>query len=130
MARPDDLIGTWQLASFHDTDPTGTPTPGPLGAEPAGFLTYTASGHLSVAMMRTAPGEPAFMGYAGRWSVDDGVLRHHILVCSRTDWVGEEQVRIAELTDGLLTIRTTPDNGRVVQWRRAEAAQEKHAIRR
>ncbi|MFD5180689.1 lipocalin-like domain-containing protein [Nocardia sp. NPDC058379] len=129
MPSSADLIGTWRLASFHDTDAGGAPIAGPLGPEPAGFLTYTACGHLSVAMMRTGPGEPGYMGYAGRWRIDDGVLRHHILVSSRADWVGAEQVRLAELADGLLTLRTSPDNGRVVQWRRTGSTQENHAIR-
>ncbi|MGW4249885.1 lipocalin-like domain-containing protein, partial [Nocardia sp. NPDC004722] len=73
----------------------------------------------AVGMMRTAPGAgPGYMGYGGRWRLTDGVLRHLILVSSRPDWVGAEQIRVAELADDLLTIRTDPDNGRIVRWRK------------
>ncbi|MRH90098.1 hypothetical protein GFY24_22085 [Nocardia sp. SYP-A9097] len=152
MPRPDDLVGAWRLESFHDTDADGRPMTGPLGAEPDGFLLYTDCGHLAVGMMAAVPGAGSadYMGYSGRWRIDGGILRHLILVCSRPDWVGVEQVRVAELADDLLTIRTSPDNGRVVRWRRTgpasgapysdsrseegpmniSAARERHAIRR
>ncbi|MFE3190075.1 lipocalin-like domain-containing protein [Nocardia sp. NPDC059240] len=123
MPRPDELVGAWRLESFHDTDAGGGPITGPLGEDPSGFLLYTACGHLAVGMMRTAPGAgPDYMGYGGRWHLTDGVLRHQILVCSRPDWVGVEQIRVAELADDLLTIRTDPDNGRIVQWRKTGGA--------
>ncbi|WP_327142180.1 lipocalin-like domain-containing protein [Nocardia sp. NBC_01327] len=137
MPRPEELVGAWRLESFHDTDAAGGPITGPLGADPDGFLLYTACGHLAVGMMRTAPGAgPAdYMGYGGRWRLDNGVLHHLILVCSRPDWVGVDQIRVAELDGDLLTIRTSPDNGRIVQWRRAVSTQgallidkESHAL--
>ncbi|MFF0488288.1 lipocalin-like domain-containing protein [Nocardia sp. NPDC004068] len=118
MPCPDDLVGSWRLDSFRDTGADGRPVPGPLGEDPDGFLLYTADGHLAVAMM----GAAVYLGYAGRWRIDDGVLHHLIVVCSRPDWVGADQIRRADLSADLdlLTIRTFPDNGRVVRWRRLE----------
>jgi hypothetical protein len=121
--NPDSVVGAWRLESFNDVDASGRTTAGPLGPDPTGMLLYTPDGRMSVSMMRTSPGMPAFMGYAGRWRIDAGRLVHRILVSSRADWVGAEQIRHAELDGDLL--RITADNpvdgrlqGRVVGWRR------------
>lgn len=126
QAAVRDLVGVWRLESFRDVDDGGGPVgEGPLGPDPRGMLVYTADGHVSVSMMRTAPGPgPAFMGYAGRWSVDAGVVVHRIEISSRADWVDVEQTRDADLDGDLLTVRAvrTDDGGepqrRVLNWRR------------
>ncbi|SEF26540.1 Lipocalin-like domain-containing protein [Amycolatopsis pretoriensis] len=109
---PDELVGAWELETFGDPA-------GPLGPRPAGFLLYLPDGYLSVSMMRASPGEPRFMGYAGRWRIEGDRLVHRIVVSSRADWVGTEQERVAELDGDRLHITTAgPRRRRVVVWRR------------
>lgn len=103
-----DIVGVWQLRSFHDVDDVGQTVEGPLGPNPMGMLIYTADGHVSVSMMRTSLGPaPTFMGYAGRWHLVGDRVAHRIQVSSRPDWVDVEQTRDAELEGDYLTVRAT-----------------------
>ncbi len=114
---PEELVGAWQLEAFDDPGEAV----GPLGPRPAGFLLYLPDGHLSVSMMRTSPGDPRFLGYAGRWRIEGDRLTHRIVVSSRADWVGAEQRRVAELTGDRLRITAIDQlRRRVVVWRRSE----------
>ena len=53
------LVGTWRVMKFADTDPTGKTTY-PFGEQPAGYFVYDSTGHLSIQIMRT----PATQGFA------------------------------------------------------------------
>ncbi|WP_433658371.1 lipocalin-like domain-containing protein [Nocardia sp. CA-128927] len=48
-----DLVGTWELVAYLDTDEQGVISEGPLGDSPRGLLIYGVDGHMSVSMMRT-----------------------------------------------------------------------------
>lgn len=124
-----DVIGTWSLVSFHETDEAGTARhEGPLGPDPTGQLVYLPDGQVSVHMMRgpDAPaGTPFYMGYSGTWRLLDGTtLVHRIAITPRRDWVGTEQTRQAVVEDSRLVLYgSTHIRGvlhhRVLVWQRA-----------
>ncbi|WP_084534624.1 lipocalin-like domain-containing protein [Nocardia yamanashiensis] len=120
-----DLIGTWELRSYHDLDDSDTKSTGPLGDSPSGLLIYESGGHMSVSMMRTDAARAAapFMGYAGTWRVRGEEVVHAISVCSNPAWAGTEQVRRLTLDgDDLTLIGAAQVDGRtqrrILAWRR------------
>lgn len=126
------LHGVWHLVSYVDLDPTGGDREGPLGPAPEGVLIYTADGHMSVSMMRTGavPEDTTgrqvetFMGYAGRWRLAGGEVRHAVRVSAHPHMVGTELVRRATLDGDLLVLHGTSiidgiPRHRVLTWRRA-----------
>lgn len=123
MVRPEDIVGAWRLEAFDDVDDSGAVASGPLGPRPTGFLLYLPSRYMSVSMMRTSPGTPHFMGYAGRWWVHGDHLVHDIAASSRSDWVGTQQARCVDLDGDQLHISAVASEPRdrqrsVVRWRR------------
>ncbi|HMG25340.1 MAG TPA: lipocalin-like domain-containing protein [Acidimicrobiia bacterium] len=127
MLKPDDLVGTWRLRSWKNTGSDGSVVD-PLGENPVGFISYHDHGYMSVEIMaegRTpfrdddvlggTPEERSaaistYLGYAGPFEVraDEGAVVHHIEVCSFPNWVGDAQVRFAELDGDTLTLSTKP----------------------
>lgn len=126
------LTGVWHLVSYVDVDPDGGHRAGPLGPVPQGVLIYTANGHMSVSMMRTGPTPghtdlgrvETFMGYAGRWRLVGGEVRHAVRVSAHPHMVGTELIRRAVLDGDLLLLHGTSvidgiPQRRVLTWRRA-----------
>ncbi|MFE9580705.1 lipocalin-like domain-containing protein [Nocardia sp. NPDC006044] len=121
--RATDLIGTWELLSYLDTDEQDVVSEGPLGNAPRGMLIYGVDGHMSVSMMRTGGAEPLYKGYAGTWRIADGRMVHGITVCTNPEWAGTEQVREMTLTGETLTLTGIVQVGgrplrRALTWRR------------
>ncbi|MEU8891118.1 lipocalin-like domain-containing protein [Streptomyces sp. NPDC048442] len=123
----NELVGVWNLVSFHDLDDEGTRLEGPLGPAPRGLLVYTADGHVTVNMMRTtrgsAHGGPTHMGYAGHWRLSGNKVVHRIEVTPKAEWVGTEQLRDMVLDQDALTLYGTAvvdgrPQRRVLHWRR------------
>jgi hypothetical protein len=131
-ASETDLVGVWQLVSFHDIDDSGQKREGPLGPQPRGLLFYSANGHMSVNMMRTShpagpdgQGErpsPAYMSYGGSWRLEADRVCHTISVAPDPGWVDTEQVRELVLRGDRLTLYGTalvgPPQRRVLDWQR------------
>ncbi|MCF3145197.1 lipocalin-like domain-containing protein [Streptomyces platensis] len=122
---PDDLIGAWSLVSFHEIDPMGERSEGPLGPDPLGQLLYTADGRVSVHMMRPDSGGAAasYMGYGGSWWLSGNQVVHRIEFTPRADWIGTEQDRQAELDGDRLTLYASTRilqflHRRVLVWQR------------
>ena len=127
MLGPDDLIGTWRLRSWKNSGSDGSVVE-PLGENPIGYISYHDHGYMSVEIMaegRTPFGDDdalggtteersaaisTYLGYAGPFEVraDEGAVIHHIEVCSFPNWVGDAQVRFAELDGDTLTLSTKP----------------------
>lgn len=123
------LVGVWQLESFDDLDAEGGRHEGPLGPDPAGLLFYSASGEVSVTMMRTAPGEgSSYMSYAGSWKHDGDQVVHQISLAPDPAWIGSEQVRELGLVGEHLFLTGLGPSGsavrRTVCWRRVSTSIE------
>jgi hypothetical protein len=114
------LVGTWRLV---EASSDGRPA---FGEKPAGMLMYTGDGHVAVLISHSgrrglsdddrveAPAEEraaafaSFFSYAGRFSVEGGVVRHRVEVSSVENWVGAELVRDLRLDGRRLVLRTPP----------------------
>lgn len=138
----NDFIGTWQLIDYVSLLEDGTRIE-PLGASPYGIGTYTEAGWMSAHLMRsdrqllgnarptldTLPSgilvdtAAGYIGYAGRFSVDDEMRRvvHHVEVAFIPDWVGTDMIREYHFAKGILTLRPPAVGGAssVLRWRRA-----------
>lgn len=117
-----DLVGVWRLESCHEVDEHGGHQESPLGPDPAGLLFYGATGHVSVNMMSTRPGERAtYQSYAGTWRRDGATVVHTITVAPESSWLGSEQVRqLVRDGDRLILTGRGPSGTppRVLTWRR------------
>jgi len=117
----DSLVGAWQLQRWETVYPDGTASE-PFGPGAVGLLLYTADGWMSASIMaanrarlssdnpRAAPAAEraaafdAYFSYGGRWSLDDGKLRHEVTVALNPAMVGTVQLREARLADRTLTL--------------------------
>jgi hypothetical protein len=139
-APPRALIGAWSLETFVTDEPGGRERPR-FGPNPAGYLIYTADGHMSATLMgaHRAPlpapdGSSAthtevtaslanFLSYAGRFEVRGDHVFHHVEVSVFTNLVGTTLERQFALTGDVLTIRTLPPeiwgSSNRLTWRRA-----------
>ena len=123
QSKPD-LVGTWKLVSASYTTDKGQVVKNAYGRNPTGFLTYTAEGRmmaiiasdgrkpLSVGDQGTAPVEEraeafsTIVAYAGRYTVADGKVIHHVEVSAVQNEVNTDKVRtIAKLDGKRVTLR-------------------------
>jgi hypothetical protein len=109
--RGGDLVGVWRVVRFCGTvDSLGHAT-FPYGPAPTGYFIYTASGQLSIQVMRT-PAAPRFaadtaptdaelrrlhdsnFGYFGTYTVtSDSTVIHHVLGGTIPAYIGTDQPR-------------------------------------
>ncbi len=142
--RRDDLVGTWQLASY--TVESDGEASEPLGPEPAGLIVYTPDGYMSAQLMRRdrpaydraitgggtleqmAGAASGYLCYSGPFTLDEAadVVHHHVEVSLLPNWVGGIQVRQGHLDGGVLilsaevTTRKGVSSKHVLVWRRAQ----------
>jgi len=115
------LVGAWRLVSVETRDEGGELV---RRGERTGYLIYSTGGYMSVSFMKE--GRPRFesgdirggtaeekiaaingyVSYAGRYTVNDGAVVHHIEVSLFPNWVGESQERAYRLEGGRLTLST------------------------
>lgn len=93
----EDLIGTWRLKSWKNTGSDGSSVD-PLGEAPVGFIFYNHDGYMSVEIM-AAHRAPYH---------DADAFGGTIQICSFPNWIGNAQVRFANLDGNLLTLSTKP----------------------
>lgn len=141
----DDLWGAWTLVSYREELEDGS-TRHPMGSDPKGLLLYTADGFMSAQLMkahrsavvgdlRSPTTEEAreaatsYIAYSGRYRVTEHGVEHSMEVSLFAGWMGQVQLRRAELEGESLRLRTaTPflSAGVRVQatldWRRPSAA--------
>ena len=115
-----------------------------LGEDPIGYLFYNHDGYMSVEIMsahRAAYRMPdafggtpeersdaisTYLSYSGPFEVlsDQDTVIHHIEVCSYPNWIGNAQVRFANLAGDRLTLSTKPmtfqgvERRAVLEWER------------
>ncbi|MCP5395272.1 MAG: lipocalin-like domain-containing protein [Sphingomonadaceae bacterium] len=118
------FIGSWELVDFIRTSSAGE-TDRPLGAVPAGLISYTADGTVSVHLVATdgRPGRlmPEYSGYYGAFRVDTDrqVVIHDIEQASH-EWLrGTQQVRQYAFDGDRLTLSAAIDEERMeLSWQR------------
>lgn len=122
----DLLVGTWRLVTAESTTLAGQVDPNAFGAHPAGLLTFTAKGRMSMVVSDdgrkplsvldrvTAPVEEranafsTFVAYAGRYTLKGEILVYHVEVSSIQNWVSTDLKRFIALTGNRLSVRTPP----------------------
>ena len=118
--KQNPLLGTWKLKAYVVTTAAGE-RPTPYGANPTGYLSYSADGRMQV--MAAANGRIVPVGaappdnervalydtmfaYAGTYSVEAGKVIHHVDISWNEVWTGTVQVRLFEVNANTLTLTT------------------------
>lgn len=120
----EQLVGTWALQSYVETNmETGEKTY-PMGKTPSGFIIYTADDYMSAQISAagrerfsandmfggtekeyTAAGQ-SYLAYSGPFEVDEQASKvtHIISISLYPNWVGMRQVRIFKLEGDILRL--------------------------
>ncbi len=135
-AAARQLRGTWRHVRYENIGADGK-VDLLFGAEPKGYFTYDATGHLSIHIMRNPPAKPfrlapdengiepenargseaevrdaytAYVGYFGTWRVNpEGTAVIHIVEGAlRPSYIATEQVRPFSLVGDTLIVRPPP----------------------
>jgi len=132
----DKLVGTWKLVSASLSTDGGERDDAPFGASPTGFLTYTREGRmsamisyggrkpLSVSDWSLAPAEEkaeafgTFAAYAGRYTLKEDRVIHHVEISSLQNWVGTDLVRLVRIQNDRIILATLPTatDGKIQTW--------------
>jgi len=141
----DKLVGTWKLVSASSTTSTGGRIDAPYGPGPAGFLTYGGDGRMTSLISyggrkplsfgggtRSSQEQQAeafntFLAYAGRYTLSDDKVTHHVEISSIQNYVNKDMVRSIKFEDDRITLVTPPMavNGKIqtleLIWQRLPA---------
>jgi hypothetical protein len=122
----DKLVGTWKLVSASSTASSGERIESPYGPGPTGFLTYGGDGRmtslisyggrkpLSFGGATRSPQEEqaeafnTFLAYAGRYTLGDDKITHHVEISSIQNYVNKDMVRSFKLEGDRITLTTPP----------------------
>jgi Lipocalin-like domain len=122
----DKLVGTWRLVSASSTTSTGERIEAPYGPGPTGFLTYSGDGRmmslisyggrkpLSFGGGTRSPQEEqaeafnSFLAYAGRYTLGDDKVTHHVEISSIQNYVNKDLVRSIKFEADRITLLTPP----------------------
>lgn len=139
------LVGTWKLVDYSFLHEDGS-LEKPWGTEVDGVLIYSAEGYMSGNLMhrrRKRPeshreisgevgerirGSRNYIAYAGRFTVKDDTVTHHVEVSLFPNWIGLPQLRFFKLTGDELVLSTpmtvVKGNNLIGQltWRRVRSA--------
>jgi Lipocalin-like domain len=132
-AQDNPLIGIWKLVSAIAIHPDGIQETNIYGANPNGYITYTATGHMMVMFARgdrppfsqtvqsplsnemsTLPVEElaqaliTFNAYAGTYRVEGNSVTHHLEIASIPNRVSTALVRTFTVRGDHLTLITPP----------------------
>ena len=150
----DKLVGTWKLLSASSTTSAGERSETPYGPGPAGFLTYTQDGRISTVISyggrkpisfgregaaldgeEQAEAFRTFLAYAGRYTLDDDNVTHHVEVSSIPNYVNRDLVRNVKFEGDRIMLITppTPVNGKIqtieLIWQRVPAGAGSRTLR-
>jgi hypothetical protein len=123
--RSDNLAGTWRLVSASALTEGGGRNDSPFGSNPAGVLTYTLDGRMTVLIANSgrkalsgdrisAPAEEraeaysTFLAYSGRYSLKGDKVIHHVEISSIENWVNTDLVRTLRFEAERIILTTPP----------------------
>lgn len=117
------LVGAWTLKSeSREILATGEKA-SLLGAHPSGTLVYTVDGRVMAMVLSDGRKKPAappasdgeavalfrtMVAYAGRYTVTDDRILHHVEQSWNETWTGTDLVRFYRLDGNRLTLTTAP----------------------
>jgi hypothetical protein len=122
----DKLVGAWKLVSASSTTSTGERIESPYGQGPAGFLTYGGDGRMTSLISyggrkplsfgggtRSPQEEQAeafntFLAYAGRYTLNDDKVIHHVEISSIQNYVNKDLARTIKFEGDRITLTTPP----------------------
>jgi Lipocalin-like domain len=120
------LVGTWKLISASSTTSTGERIEAPYGLNPSGVLTYGADGRMTSLISyggrkplsfgggtRSPQEEQAeafntFLAYAGRYTLSDDKIIHHVEISSIQNYANRDLVRSIKFEGDRITLVTPP----------------------
>jgi hypothetical protein len=141
----DKLVGTWKLVSASSTTSTGERSEAPYGSGPAGVLTYGGDGRMTSLISyggrkplsfgggtRSPQEEQAeafntFLAYAGRYTLNEDQVIHHVEISSIQNYVNRDLARSIKFEGDRITLITPPMtvNGKIqtieLIWQRLPA---------
>jgi len=118
----DKLLGMWKLVSASSTTSTGQRNEAPYGLNPVGFLTYSEDGRVTAlisyggrkplsaaaGMEDQAEAFKTFLAYAGRYTLSDDKVTHHVDISSIQSYVGKDLIRSVKFQGDQITLVTPP----------------------
>ena len=113
----DQLVGVWNLVSFHRTSPDGETTP--WGEAVHGMLIYTRSGYMSAALNKAIKPDSnphrastkAILFYSGTFTFDGHTVIHHVKNASYQPRIGRDEVRQVTWSGKQMTLKAEGDFG-------------------
>jgi len=141
----DKLVGSWRLVSASSTTSTGKRNETPYGANPAGFLSYTADGRVTALISydgrkplsfgragaalleEQAEAFKTFLAYSGRFTLNGDTVTHHVEISSIQNFVNKDLIRSVKFQDDRIVLVTPPApvNGEIqtieLTWQRLPA---------
>ncbi|MBX9824969.1 MAG: lipocalin-like domain-containing protein [Xanthobacteraceae bacterium] len=139
-----DIAGRWHILRWQQQYDDGRVV-SPMGSALEGFIHYGEDGRMVCLIARAdrvkfltggqwdasdtekAQAYNSYMNYAGRYTVGDGEIRHHVEHSLFPNWVGGVQVRKARFEGGELWLTARLEDGTpaartvVLAWERAAA---------
>lgn len=128
------FVGTWRLPTFALHDDAGNVYPVP-GDDGAGYIVYTADGHVLVTIQARRPpafadgdmlggtdaelraAYAAYTSYAGTYVVRGEQVVHRVELSLFPNWIGGEQARTYEFVGDRLVLTAAPTRIRGVDVR-------------
>jgi Lipocalin-like domain len=125
-ASAPSIVGAWRLVAVAATTDAGAPLPAPFGTSPNGLLIYTPEGRmsaiishgerqpLSIADRVSSPAEEraaafsTFIAYAGRYTLHNDRVVHHVELSLVPNWANTELVRLVRFEGERMILRTPP----------------------
>ena len=135
-------MGTWKLVSVSGITSAGERSETPYGSKPVGLLSYTADGRVSAlishdgrrslspgggSLQEKADAFTTFLAYAGRYTLSDDKVIHHVEISSIQNYADKDLVRTVKFQGDQIVLVTPPTrvNGKIqtmeLIWQRLPA---------
>lgn len=123
IAPAKRIIGTWKMVSWTVEDLGTGQKSNAMGPNPDGYITCTPDGRVMVLVLRSDRARPVVLvpttdeklalydsmfAYAGRFTIDDEKVVHHIDMSWNQAWTGSHQIRFHTFRDDVLTYVGAP----------------------
>jgi hypothetical protein len=117
-----DLVGTWRLIAASGVTSKAERNEAPYGTGPTGLLTYFEDGRMTSLIsyggrkpLRAIPqveeqaeAFKTFLAYAGRYTLSQEKVIHHVEICSIQNYVGKDLARDVKFQGDRIVLTTPP----------------------